>query len=109
MHSEHNKASKFLIAYFSHQPAINDWQIAIYLEWLRRDHPMLRKRNWSEISADDQLISKLYSGYMGAGGDWDSWRSDEMPGNESKKRFQYDQESRQFKLIRRIRKQLLSA
>lgn len=105
MHSEHDKASKSLIAYFSHQPAINDWQISIYLERLRLDHPMLRNSNWSEIGASDRLIAKLYSGYMGAGGDWEAWKSNESAGAESKKRFHYDEESGQYRLIQHIRSQ----
>ena len=68
------------MAYFSEQPVLNDWQAAVYLEWLRLDHPMLKDLTWEAIANDLFLVAKLYSGYMGAGGDWEGWRADTMPG-----------------------------
>ena len=68
------------MAYFAEQPILNDWQAAVYLDWLRDDHPDLRDLGWEEIAADPVLIAKLYSGYMGAGGDWSGWQSDLSPG-----------------------------
>ncbi|MEJ6398524.1 hypothetical protein [Yoonia sp. 208BN28-4] len=68
------------LAYFSEQPGLNDWQASVYLEWLRRDHPMLVDLTWPDIAADPLLIAKLYSGYMGAGGAWEQWRADLTPG-----------------------------
>lgn len=103
MHSEDDKRWKALIAYFSHQPAINDWQISVYLEKLRQNHPTLQYLDWSEIEKSDELIAKLYSGYMGAGGDWRAWQYSLTPGAESKRRFQYDQLSGEYQLIRKLR------
>ncbi len=105
MHSEHDDQSKTFIAYFSHQPAINDWQISVYLEKLRCDHPTLRHMEWREIGTNDEAIAKLYSGYMGAGGEWDEWRRTAAPGAESKRRFQCDERSGEYRLIQRLREQ----
>ena len=68
------------MAYFAEQPVLNDWQAAVYLEWLRDDHPELSGMTWEDIAADPALVAKLYSGYMGAGGDWSGWQSDLSPG-----------------------------
>ena len=68
------------MAYFAEQPVLNDWQAAVYLDWLRDDHPELRDLGWEEIASDPVLIAKLYSGYMGAGGDWSGWQADLEPG-----------------------------
>jgi len=106
MHTEHDSVSKSFIAYFSHQPAINDWQIAVYLEKLRCDHPTLRNVSWKDIGNNDALIAKMYSGYMGAGGAWEAWKSNESAGAESRKRFQYGEKSKEYRLIRHIRNQL---
>ena len=75
------------IAYFAEQPAMSDWQAAILLEWLRNDHPQLKQKSWEEVSANPQLVAKLYSGYMGAGGAWDQWRSTLTPGPEARRRM----------------------
>ncbi|WP_299356174.1 hypothetical protein [uncultured Shimia sp.] len=75
------------IAYFSEQPVLNDWQASVYLEWLRQDHPELAAMNWSQIAADPMLVAKLYSGYMGAGGDWKTWRMNLTPGVVALKRL----------------------
>jgi hypothetical protein len=79
------------LAYFSEQPVLNDWQAAVYLDWLRRDHPGLAALTWPEIASDPMLVAKLYSGYMGAGGDWDLWRTDLTPGSVSLRRLGLDQ------------------
>ena len=75
------------LAYFSEQPGLNDWQAAIYLQWLKDDHPLMVDLSWSDIAADPQLVAKLYSGYMGAGGDWALWRENLTPGSVSTKRL----------------------
>lgn len=85
------------LAYFSEQPVLNDWQAAVYLEWLRRDHPQLVTMTWPNIASDPMIVAKLYSGYMGAGGDWNLWRRNLTPGPESIKRLGLDQDaSEQF-------------
>ena len=76
------------LAYFAEQPSLNDWQAAVYLEWLRQDHPGLKAMDWADIAASDALVAKLYSGYMGAGGDWDGWRSDLVAGPIARERLQ---------------------
>ena len=68
------------LAYFAEQPALNDWQAATYLEWLKQDHPLLADESWSDIAVKPAPVAKLYSGYMGAGGAWDDWREDLTPG-----------------------------
>ncbi len=73
-------ASHAAISYFAEQPVLSDWEAAIYLAWLRDSHPGLAELTWSEIAETPQLIAKLYSGYMGAGGDMDLWRSTLEPG-----------------------------
>lgn len=75
------------LAYFSELPVLNDWQAATYLEWLRRDHPMLVDLSWTEIAAKPELVAKIYSGYMGAGGDWNLWRENLTPGPVAKQRL----------------------
>jgi hypothetical protein len=106
LHSEHDDQSRAFISYFSHQPTINDWQISVYLEWLRRDHPALSKMDWATIAAGDQAIAKLYSGYMGAGGAWETWRDSNTPGAEARKRLRYDEVSGGYRLIDKLRKQV---
>ena len=91
------------IAYFSHQPSINDWQIAAYLARLKGEHPDLSGMTWDAIAADDQMIAKLYSGYMGAGGDWQGWRTTLEPGAEAKRRFEHDPESGRYRLLDKLR------
>ena len=75
------------LAYFSEQPGLNDWQAATYLEWLKQYHPGLAPMPWSEIASNPELIAKLYSGYMGAGGAWDLWRENLTPGPVARKRM----------------------
>ena len=75
------------ISYFSEQPALADWGAAVILENLRLRHPKLRDMDWNSISSNPDLIAKLYSGYMGAGGDWTAWEATLKPGPESLRRM----------------------
>lgn len=77
----------YLLGYLSMIPNVSHWQAEVYLAKLKSEHPQLKKINWSEIEQNNELIAKLYSGYMGAGGDWDAWKQNLEPGNEAKKRF----------------------
>lgn len=77
-----------LLTYFSMQPVINQWQAALLLQHLKNQHPVLATLPWSAIAADRRLIAKLYSGYMGAGGDWAAWRSSAEPGKVARARMQ---------------------
>ena len=54
---------------------------------LRHQHPVLRTMRWDEIEASDRLIAKLYSGYLGAGHDWNGWKADTTPGREASERL----------------------
>jgi hypothetical protein len=80
LYGEPDERLRHLLPYFSEQPVINDWQVAVILESLRRDHPQLRETTWEEIAGDPRLVAKLYSGYMGAGGAWEQWRATLTPG-----------------------------
>jgi hypothetical protein len=77
-----------LLAYFSMQPFINQWQAALILQHLKEQHPLLATMSWSSIAADRRLIAKLYSGYMGAGGDWATWKASIEPGKVAVERLQ---------------------
>jgi hypothetical protein len=88
MHGRPDDRLRHLLPYFSEQPVINDWQVAVILESLRRDHPGLRDMTWDRIGADPWLVAKLYSGYMGAGGDWERWRATLTPGPVAQHRLQ---------------------
>lgn len=103
IHSEDDRRLRAFIAYFSHHPAINDWQISIYLEKLRREHPKLEQLDWAAIGNSDELIAKLYSGYMGAGGDWSAWKRDTTPGLEARKRLHYDNHNGRYVLLQQLR------
>lgn len=70
----------WLYVYFAEQPGLSDWGAAVYLETLRLKHPDLRTMTWEVIAADPLLVAKVYSGYLGAGGDWDGWAGDLRPG-----------------------------
>lgn len=48
---------------------------------------------WAEIETQPLLIAKLYSGYMGAGGDWAMWRSQLTPGPVALDRMNLSQAS----------------
>ncbi len=75
------------LAYFSEQPGLNDWQAAIYLQWLKEDHLLMAEMAWPDIEAEPELVAKLYSGYMGAGGAWELWRENLTPGSVAKNRL----------------------
>ena len=77
----------YLLGYLSMIPNVCHWQAEVYLAKLKSEHPQLAKIDWPEIEQNPDLIAKLYSGYMGAGGDWDTWKKTLEPGNEAKKRF----------------------
>lgn len=87
LESTSSKSFAHALAYFSEQPGLNDWQAATYLEWLKQDHPSLAPKSWTEIASDPNLVAKLYSGYMGAGGAWDLWRANLTPGPVAKRRL----------------------
>lgn len=59
----------------------------LVLEKLRCSHPLLKKIRWVDIAKDDYLIAKIYSGYMGAGGDMREWRKNLQPGKVARKRL----------------------
>ena len=50
------------------------------MEFLRKKHPLLRNIGWTDIEASPALVAKIYSGYLGAGGDWATWEADLVPG-----------------------------
>ncbi len=76
-----------LLTYLSMQPVINQWQASLLLQHLKEDHPHLATLDWSAIAAAPRLIAKLYSGYMGAGGDWARWRASPEPGCVARRRM----------------------
>ncbi len=76
-----------LLPYFSLQPVLNDWQAALLLQSLKDEHPALAGRSWDEIASDPEAVAKLYSGYMGAGGDWAGWLADDAPGPVARQRL----------------------
>jgi len=80
----------YLLSYLAMIPNVCRWQAEVYLSKLKVEHPQLAAMDWSAIAQDPALIAKLYSGYMGAGGDWPGWRSSLEPGAEAKRRFKYD-------------------
>lgn len=68
-------------------PARSDLIVTLILARLRDDHPLLQSMEWEAIEADDLLVAKLYSGYMGAGGAWVRWRATLDPGPEALRRL----------------------
>jgi hypothetical protein len=77
--------------------------VKLILAQLRDSHPALREMEWDAIEATDQYIAKLYSGYLGAGGAWDAWRSDLLPGDEARQRLGCTDDSARCTLIQRQR------
>lgn len=75
-----NKKYRYLLAYFSLQPLLSEWQASLLLQSLKDQHSKLKNYSWADIAKDKKLIAKLYSGYMGAGGDWELWHKDLKPG-----------------------------
>lgn len=76
-----------LLPYFSMQPVINQWLAALLLQHLKEEHPVLAALPWPQIATDRRLTAKLYSGYMGAGGDWAGWKASIEPGAVARKRM----------------------
>lgn len=70
----------WLYVYLAEQPGLADWGAAVLLERLRLRHPELSKMTWQQIATDPVLIAKVYSGYVGAGGDWEAWEANLRPG-----------------------------
>ncbi len=75
------------LAYFATVQGTDAWQAAVVLEHLRREHPHLRGIGWDDIARDPRRVALLYSGYLGAGGDWDAWRASDAPGAEALRRL----------------------
>ncbi|MEM8836774.1 MAG: hypothetical protein AAGE89_01680 [Pseudomonadota bacterium] len=78
----------WLYVYLAEQPGLANWGAAVHLEWLRQRHPLLRDIGWPQIADDASLVAKIYSGYLGAGGDWAAWEADLVPGKVSLSRLQ---------------------
>lgn len=70
----------WLYVYLAEQPGLSNWGAAAHLEFLRQKHPLLREMSWDNIAADPKLVAKVYSGYLGAGGDWAAWEANLVPG-----------------------------
>jgi hypothetical protein len=70
---------------------------------LRDDHPGLREMAWDTIEAGDQYLAKLYSGFLGAGGAWQAWRSDLLPGDEARLRLGCTDDGTRCTVIRQHR------
>lgn len=66
-------------------------------------HPVLRNLSWGELMIDDALIAKLYSGYMGAGDAWETWKADLIPGPAATTRLQCALDGRDCAVVRRYR------
>lgn len=77
----------WLYVYFAEQPGLANWGAAVHLAYLRDQHPLLREIAWEDIAANPALVAKIYSGYMGAGGDWAAWKADLEPGAVAKSRL----------------------
>lgn len=92
-----------MLPVLAQQPALNTWFAGVLLMTLRERHPMLRGRDWDDIAADPDAIAKLYSGYTGAGGAWDAWAADEVPGPVARERLGYDPETGAYAGIRPAR------
>lgn len=97
--SERSSKYNEVIPFFVLQPSLNDWEAAVLLEYLRERHPDLRAMTWEQISADPKAIAKLYSGYMGAGGDWTAWESTTEPGPVAKQRLGFDPTTGEYSQI----------
>jgi hypothetical protein len=87
------------LSYFSMQPALNDWQAAVLLQKLKMQHPATMEVSWQQICSNPRLVAKLYSGYMGAGGDWEAWLANDEPGTVSQSRLGYDPMTGDYRLI----------
>lgn len=77
--------------------------VKLILAQLRDDHPGLREMAWDTIEAEDEYVAKLYSGYLGAGGAWEAWRSDLLPGDEARLRLGCTDDGTRCTVIRQYR------
>jgi hypothetical protein len=77
--------------------------VKLILAQLRDGHPALREMAWDTIEAADQYIAKLYSGYLGAGGAWEAWRSNLLPGDEARQRLGCTDDGTRCTVIRQHR------
>lgn len=93
----------YLLAYLAIIPNVCRWQAEVYLAKLKSDHPQLADIDWSEIAEKPELIAKLYSGYMGAGGDWEGWKQTLEPGKEARKRFKYSGAQDSYQLYEELK------
>lgn len=75
------------LAHFAVRRSTGAWQAAVLLEHLSTRHPALRGLDWQAIATDPQRVALLYSGYLGAGGDWAGWRATPKPGAEALRRM----------------------
>jgi hypothetical protein len=86
---------------------IDDTQAAalvkVILARLRAEHPSLSVLDWDTIEATDQYIAKLYSGYLGAGGAWETWQSNLIPGDEAKQRLGCNQDGTRCAVVEQRR------
>ena len=80
----------WLYVYLAEQPGLSNWGAAVHLEFLRQKHPLLRNIGWPDIASDPTLVAKIYSGYLGAGGDWATWEADLVPGSVALSRLSGD-------------------
>ena len=92
----------YLLSYLAMIPNVCRWQAEVYLAKLRAEHPQLATMDWTVIADDPALIAKLYSGYMGAGGDWPGWKASLQPGPEAQRRFKYDAGHDCYQLAREL-------
>ncbi len=92
----------YLLAYLAMIPNVCHWQAEVYLAKLKSEHPQLADIDWSKIAENPSLIAKLYSGYMGAGGDWEGWKKTLVPGKEAKRRFKYNADQDNYQLYEEI-------
>lgn len=84
-------------------PAEENKVVLSILTHLQQIHPGLNNMNWDQITASDSLIAKIYSGYLGAGGAWDQWKSGLIPGQEAMSRLQCRENSQYCALIQQFR------
>jgi hypothetical protein len=92
----------YMLSYLAMIPNVCRWQAEVYLAKLRSEHPQLSSMDWTAIADDPALIAKLYSGYMGAGGDWQSWKASLEPGPEARRRFKYNASRQCYRLAEEL-------
>jgi len=87
IHDKNYKDYTELIPLFVMSPRYNEDITRVVLTQIKEKHPILRKLRWQDIQKDDYLIAKIYSGYMGAGGNFNDWKKSITPGKEAQKRL----------------------